>query len=40
VQRQGMACRAVLYKAAVPGQKTQRSRTLTWCKTKNGWKVA
>jgi surface antigen len=40
VQRQGMACRAVIYRATVPGQDTPRSRTLTWCKTKNGWKVA
>ena len=40
VQRQGMACRVVLYRATVPGHNTPRSRTLTWCKTKNGWKVA
>lgn len=40
VQHKGMACRAVLYRATVPGHNTPRSRTLTWCKTKNGWKVA
>jgi surface antigen len=40
VQRKGLACRAVVYRTTMRGEQTPRSRTLTWCKTKNGWKIA
>jgi surface antigen len=39
VQRHGLACRVVRYQLTVPGPGAQRSRTLTWCKTKDGWKT-
>lgn len=40
VQRKGLACRIVDYRHIVPGPSPQRGGTLTWCKTKDGWKVA
>jgi len=40
VQRKGMACRIMRYQNTVPGPRAQRNATLTWCKTKDGWKVA
>jgi surface antigen len=40
VQRNGLACRVVRYQATMSGQGRQRSATLTWCKTKDGWKIA
>jgi surface antigen len=40
VQRKGMACRIVGYQNTVPGPRAKRNATLTWCKTKDGWKVA
>jgi surface antigen len=39
VRRQGMACRVMNY-TIVPGSPgAERNRTLTWCKTKDGWKI-
>jgi surface antigen len=38
-QHNGLACRVVLYQHTVPGANPQRSATLTWCKTKDGWKI-
>ena len=38
-QRDGLTCRVVLYQHTVPGPDPQRSVTLTWCKTKDGWKI-
>jgi hypothetical protein len=38
-QRKGLACRIVNYQATVPGSNPQRSASLTWCKTKDGWKI-
>jgi surface antigen len=39
VQRKGMACRMVRYQTTVTGRDTERSTTLTWCNTKDGWKI-
>ncbi len=39
VQRKGLACRVVNYRHSIPGPAAQRSGTLTWCKTSNGWKI-
>jgi len=39
VQRKGFACRMVTYEATVPGPRPQRKANLTWCKTKDGWKI-
>ncbi len=39
VQRKGLTCRIVNYQNTVPGPLSQRTSTLTWCKTKDGWKV-
>lgn len=39
VHRQGYACRVVQYQTMMPGANTASSRTLTWCKTKDGWKI-
>ena len=38
-QRNGLACRVMNYKVTVPGPQAERTRTLTWCKTKDGWKT-
>jgi hypothetical protein len=38
--RKGMACRVVSYQTTVPGPRAERKTTLTWCKTKDGWKIA
>jgi surface antigen len=40
VQRRGMACRVMNYQTTVPNRRTERSTRLTWCKTKDGWKIA
>jgi surface antigen len=41
LHRKGMACRVVRYQTTVPsGPRPERSTTLTWCKTKDGWKIA
>ena len=39
VQRRGMACRVVYYQTTVVNRATERNRTLTWCKTTDGWKI-
>jgi surface antigen len=39
VQRKGLACRVVRYQHTIPGPHPQRSVTLTWCKTPDGWKI-
>jgi surface antigen len=39
VQRKGMACRVVNYQTTVPGPRPERRTSLTWCKTKDGWKI-
>lgn len=38
-QRKGLACRVMTYQHSVPGPQAERSGTLTWCKTKDGWKT-
>jgi surface antigen len=38
-KRKGLACRIVRYEHAVPGPRPERGGTLTWCKTKDGWKI-
>jgi hypothetical protein len=37
--RSGMDCRVLDYFTHVPGPKAERTRILTWCKTKDGWKI-
>jgi hypothetical protein len=39
VRRRGLACRVVSYQSTVPGPRAERSATLTWCKTEDGWKI-
>ncbi len=39
VHRKGMACRIIRYVNSSPGPRGQRSANLTWCKTKDGWKL-
>jgi surface antigen len=39
-KRKGLACRVMQYDVSVPGPHSERNRTLTWCKTKDGWKLA
>ena len=39
VRRHGLACRVVNYRVMGPGRQPDRTRMLTWCKTKNGWKI-
>ena len=39
VKRRGLACRIVRYQTTVPGPRSERSTTLTWCKTADGWKI-
>ena len=39
LQHAGMACRELRYEATVPGPAPYRKAVLTWCKTKDGWKV-
>lgn len=38
-QRKGMACRIVRYQTTRTARNTSRSTTLTWCNTKDGWKI-
>ena len=37
VHRKGLACRALSYRITAPAP--QRNAKLTWCKTKDGWKI-
>ena len=39
-KRKGLACRVMHYDLSVPGPRSERNRTLTWCKTQDGWKLA
>jgi surface antigen len=39
-KRKGLACRVMRYDVTVPGPRSERNRTLTWCKTQDGWKLA
>jgi len=39
LSRGGMACRTLDYFTHAPGPKADRSMVLTWCKTKDGWKI-
>jgi surface antigen len=39
VRRKGMACRVMRYHHTVPGPAAERNVTLTWCNTKEGWKI-
>jgi surface antigen len=39
-QRKGLACRVLRYQNTVPGPNPTRNVTVTWCKTKDGWKIA
>ena len=38
-QRKGLACRMTNYVINGPGSERQRKAALTWCKTKDGWKI-
>jgi hypothetical protein len=40
VHRKGLSCRVMNYQIGMPGSGAERTRTLTWCKTKDGWKIA
>ena len=41
VRRKGLSCRVMNYLIRMGGGSVpERTRTLTWCKTKNGWKIA
>jgi hypothetical protein len=39
LRRRGLACRVMNYSIAPGGSGRERNRTLTWCKTKDGWKI-
>jgi hypothetical protein len=39
VQRKGLACRIANYRIVARRPGAERTRTLTWCKTKDGWKI-
>lgn len=38
-KQKGLACRVMHYDLTVPGPRSERNRTLTWCKTHDGWKL-
>jgi hypothetical protein len=40
VHRKELSCRVMNYRIGMPGSGAERTRTLTWCKTKDGWKIA
>ena len=40
VHRKGLSCRVMNYQIRTSGSGAERARTLTWCKTKDGWKIA
>ena len=40
VHRKGLSCRVMNYQIRMSGSGAERARTLTWCKTKDGWKIA
>jgi surface antigen len=39
VQKNGFACRIADYVISGPGSEPERRVSLTWCKTKDGWKT-
>jgi surface antigen len=39
LHRKGMACRVVAYELTAASSSARRHATLTWCKTKDGWKT-
>lgn len=39
LHRHGLSCRLVLYKTAGPEARPERSNSLTWCRTADGWKM-
>jgi hypothetical protein len=39
VRRKGLDCRVMNYRIRTSGSAAERARTLTWCKTKDGWKM-
>jgi len=39
VNGNGLSCRVIRYQNSVPGPTPQRDTRLTWCKTKEGWKL-
>lgn len=39
VKRKGLACRVANYTITGPGTARDRKASLTWCKTKDGWKI-
>jgi surface antigen len=39
VRRKGLACRVLRYQTVVARPGTERTITLTWCKTPDGWKI-
>ena len=39
VKRNGLSCRVTNYVLTGPASEPQRKRQLTWCKTKDGWKI-
>ena len=40
LRRKGLDCRVTRYRNHIPGPNADRGATVTWCKTKDGWKVA
>jgi len=40
VQKKGLACRMTDYVINGPGSEPDRKVSLTWCKTKSGWKTS
>jgi hypothetical protein len=40
LSRSGMDCRVLNFFTHVPGPNADRNRVFTWCKTKDGWKIA
>ena len=39
VHRKGRSCRVMNYQIRTGSPVAERTRTLTWCKTKDGWKI-
>jgi surface antigen len=40
VHHKGLSCRVMNYQIRIGGSGAERARSLTWCKTKDGWKIA
>jgi hypothetical protein len=40
LSRSGMDCRVLNFFTHVPGPSADRNRVFTWCKTKDGWRIA